>query len=152
MEENEHKSLRTHSLLSVMIDIWIPDKPRAEKTELMNYLIISMNQWLDWKYHRPPEPEYVPINPPERPAFLYGSQLDTRIWSAMRDWPFESFAAMAAASDKELLRMPNFGRKSLKRLRELAQQQELEKEKCLALPAKVEGSDDGCTLADEATD
>lgn len=113
----------THTLLSRVIDLWIPEKPIPDKTDLMNYLVMSINRWLAWKYGPPPfEPfEYDgrPY-PTKRPECLKGGQLDTRIWNAMVNDAHPTLEEMASHSDMELLRLPNFGLKSLKRLRELA--------------------------------
>jgi DNA-directed RNA polymerase alpha subunit len=84
----------------------------------MNHLIHSMNFWLEWKYNPPPA-EYETRPYPERPECLKGGQLDTRIWNAMVNGGHMSLEDMASHADYELLREPNFGRKSLKRLREL---------------------------------
>jgi DNA-directed RNA polymerase alpha subunit len=122
MADYDSKSAATHFILSRVIDLWMEGKPDTDKTDLMNHLIHSMNFWLEWKYG-PGASEYTtrPTLPyPKRPECLKGGQLDTRIWNAMVNGGHMTLEDMSSHADYELLRAPNFGRKSLKRMRELA--------------------------------
>ena len=60
---------------------------------------------LDWRDQRPPE---LPV----------GDRVSTRIWHAMCHNGL-SLKEIARMSDSELLMLPDFGRKTLKRLREV---------------------------------
>lgn len=120
LDENESKSMATHHYLSQAIDIWIPEKPWQEKTDLMNFLVRQMNVYLEWRYEPKTAPQYDTREYPDhRPECLKKGNLDTRIWTAMVNDGHMTVEDLARLSDRELLMLPNVGRKTIKRLREL---------------------------------
>ena len=118
-DPNEGKNAATHWMLSRVVDLWMEGKSNTDKTDLMNYLIHHINVWLEWKYK--PLLEEYPTRPyPTRPECLKkGSKVDSRIWNVMVNCGYMTLEEMASHSDRELLHEPNFGWKSLKRLRDL---------------------------------
>lgn len=72
----------------------------------------ELAEFLSWRASRPQPPEQ---KPPEKTP-LDRSGLSCRVINVLR-WQFEFVEDALAMSDNELLRMPNFGKESLKAIR-----------------------------------
>ena len=108
-------AMMVDAALSEIADFVLPLESPAHKDGFVRAMTEHIRDWVNWdRGFRLRE------RIGQRPRELeVGDGYGTRIWNAMKDNEW-TLLEMASKSDDELLRLPNIGRKTVERLRELA--------------------------------
>lgn len=101
--------------LSEIAEFVLPDDGGNKRDSFVRAMTRHINDWLEFERAYRLRTEAGGTRPPELPAGVAGN---TRIWHAMCHNGL-SLKQIARMSDSELLALPDFGRKTLKRLREV---------------------------------